>query len=123
MAAIICADCPKTSLIDNVKGRCATCYSRYLRSKKRTKSFSCEVCKFGFQSARRDARFCSDACRQWSYRERRLLRMGRGGQISGVMRVRTGGPPSHAKCSELIRKAHLCESRRLYAFKSLRTFR
>ena len=31
-----------------------------------------------FQSARRDARFCSDACRQWSYRERRLLRMGWG---------------------------------------------
>jgi hypothetical protein len=27
---------------------------------------------------RRDARFCSDACRQWSYRERRLLRMGWG---------------------------------------------
>jgi hypothetical protein len=78
MAAIICADCRKTGLIDNVKGRCATCYSRYLRSKKRTKALACEVCKFGFQSARRDARFCSDACRQWSYRERRLLRMGWG---------------------------------------------
>src|ERR1700704_2223311 len=32
MTAIICADCRKTSLIDNVKGRCGTCYSRYLRS-------------------------------------------------------------------------------------------
>ena len=78
MATIICADCRKTSLIDNVKGRCGTCYSRCLRSTKRTKSLACEVCKFGFQSARRDARFCSDACRQWSYRERRLLRMGVG---------------------------------------------
>src|SRR5713101_1456920 len=97
MAAIICADCQKTSLIDNVKGRCGTCYSRYLRSKKRTKSLVCEVCKFGFQSARRDARFCSDACRQWSYRERRLLRKAGGGQISGAMRVRTGRTDSDAK--------------------------
>src|ERR1700688_3291681 len=97
MAAIICADYRKTSLIDNVKGRCATCYSRYVRSKKRTKALACEVCKFGFQSARRDARFCSDACRQWSYRERRLLRMGWGGQFSGAKRMRTGGPGSDTK--------------------------
>src|SRR3979490_893880 len=76
MAGIVCADCLKTSLIDNVKGRCAICYSRYLRSTKRIKALSCEVCRCRFQSARRDARFCSDACRQWSYRERRLLRMG-----------------------------------------------
>jgi hypothetical protein len=34
------------------------------------------VSSYGFQSARRDARFCSDACRQWSYRQRRSLRMG-----------------------------------------------
>src|ERR1700730_15708027 len=33
MAGIICADCRKTSLFDNVKDRCATCYSRYFRSK------------------------------------------------------------------------------------------
>jgi coenzyme PQQ precursor peptide PqqA len=46
-----------------------------------------------------------------------------GGQSSGAMGVGTGGSPSYAKCSELIRKAHLCELRRPYAFKSLRSFR
>src|SRR3979411_2580388 len=90
MAGIVCADCLKTSLIDNVKGRCASCYSRYLRSTKRIKALSCEVCRCRFQSARRDARFCSDACRQWSYRERRLLRMGGG---AGKARTRGGGGP------------------------------
>jgi hypothetical protein len=32
-----------------------------------------------------------------------------GGQISRTRSARTGGPPSYAKSSELIRKAHLCE--------------
>jgi len=42
-------------------------------------------------------RFCSEACRQWSYRERRLADGVGGGQISGAMGRRTGGPNSHAK--------------------------
>src|SRR6267154_5637052 len=50
------------------------------------------------------------------------LRVG-GVQISGSPSARTGGPPSYAKSSELIRKAHLCELRHPLAFKSPRSFR
>jgi hypothetical protein len=46
-----------------------------------------------------------------------------GGQISAAYRRRTGGAPSYAKSSELIRKAHLCELRHPLAFKSPRSFR
>jgi hypothetical protein len=36
---------------------------------------------------------------------------GWGGQISGAMELRTGGPGSHARSSNSRRKAHLCELR------------
>src|ERR1700680_3759693 len=106
MAGIVCADCLKTSLIDNVKGRCASCYSRYLRSTKRIKALSCEVCRCRFQSARRDARFCSDACRQWSYRERRLLRMGWGRSNLGRDEEADRWSSSIRKKLELNTKSH-----------------
>lgn len=32
------------------------------------KTSSCEACKKAMKSKRADARFCSDACRQWCYR-------------------------------------------------------
>src|SRR3979411_2147790 len=100
MAAIICADCRKTSLIDNVKGSMGDLLFAIPSFEKAERITCLCVCKFGLQRARRGARFCSDACRQWSYRERRFLRMGGGGgQISGVIRMRTGGPGSHARSS------------------------
>jgi hypothetical protein len=70
--SIICLDCKKESRAENVQGRCAACYARYRRSTKRMKSLTCEVCTVEFQRARHDARFCSNACRQWSYRKRFL---------------------------------------------------
>jgi hypothetical protein len=31
----------------------------------------CEVCKGPFWASRRDAKYCSDACRQWAHRRRK----------------------------------------------------
>ena len=45
------------------------CYQRARRKLKRMLK-NCEVCKQGFKPARNDARFCSNACRQWAYRIR-----------------------------------------------------
>jgi hypothetical protein len=42
------------------------------RKRRRRSLNTCAVCQLEFTSARRDARFCSDACRQWAYRARRL---------------------------------------------------
>ena len=48
---------------------CSTrCYHRAWRSSHRMKTRTCEVCRRGFQSTRRDARFCSSACRQKHHR-------------------------------------------------------
>ncbi len=44
---------------------------RISRKAGRMKTHVCPVCKSEFQSARRDARFCSNACRQWTYRRER----------------------------------------------------
>jgi len=49
------------------------------------------------QNARRDAGFCSDACRHSLIVSVVFCGWDGGGQISGVMRVRTGGPASYAK--------------------------
>jgi hypothetical protein len=50
---------------------CSTrCYQRAWRKSRRIKARICGVCRFEFQSPRKDARFCSNACRQWHYRAR-----------------------------------------------------
>ena len=46
------------------------CYQRALRKDKRS-FMNCEVCKKTFHPARAGARFCSNACRQWAYRQRK----------------------------------------------------
>jgi hypothetical protein len=46
------------------------CFRRALRKKRRVKDLTCTVCKEEFTSARKDAKYCSGACRQWAYRLR-----------------------------------------------------
>jgi predicted nucleic acid-binding Zn ribbon protein len=47
------------------------CYQRALRKRhRRENSRSCKVCKDRFEPTRKDARFCSNACRQFAYRAR-----------------------------------------------------
>jgi hypothetical protein len=46
------------------------CLRRALRKKRRVKDLTCTVCKEEFASARKDAKYCSGACRQWAYRLR-----------------------------------------------------
>jgi hypothetical protein len=47
------------------------CRRRAARQTQRQKHRTCETCGMTFQSPRRDARYCSSACRQWSFRRRR----------------------------------------------------
>jgi ssDNA-binding Zn-finger/Zn-ribbon topoisomerase 1 len=50
---------------------CSTrCYQRAWRRSRRIKLRACEGCHREFQSSRKDARFCSNACRQMQYRAR-----------------------------------------------------
>jgi hypothetical protein len=46
------------------------CFRRSLRKKRRIKNLTCTVCKEKFASVRKDAKYCSGACRQWAYRLR-----------------------------------------------------
>ena len=48
----------------------ARCQARDRRKRDRIKNLVCTVCKARFRSSRKDARFCSDACRQLAYRQR-----------------------------------------------------
>ena len=56
--------------------RCAQRWRRR-RQAARQPLATCETCKTEFQPTRQDARFCSNACRQWAYR----LRVATGTQI------------------------------------------
>jgi hypothetical protein len=48
------------------------CYQRALRKRHRREKWrNCKTCKRHFVPSRNDARFCSNACRQWAYRARR----------------------------------------------------
>ncbi len=49
-----CVDCDTSINIDMVRGRCTRCL--------------CQSCGADFTSTRRDAKFCSNACRQKAYR-------------------------------------------------------
>jgi hypothetical protein len=51
--------------------RCAQRLRRKLRRENREPQ-TCSICKLSFQPKRSDARFCSNACRQWAYRLRRF---------------------------------------------------
>jgi hypothetical protein len=56
----------------HIKACSSICYQRGRRKSQRFKQVICETCKTEFQSTRKDAQFCSGACRQWAYRLRRL---------------------------------------------------
>jgi hypothetical protein len=46
------------------------CGRRHRRARNRVKEVVCSVCDHLFPTTRRDARYCSNACRQEAYRER-----------------------------------------------------
>jgi hypothetical protein len=50
------------------RGLCQNCYMRDLRRDRRMKRRGCLVCGASFQSARRDALYCSPGCRQKAHR-------------------------------------------------------
>jgi hypothetical protein len=66
----ICEGCGLELLVTNnsVKVCSRACAQRASRKSKREKQNRCERCQKTFTSARRDARYCSNACRQWTYR-------------------------------------------------------
>jgi hypothetical protein len=66
----ICADCGDRSTLNGSLGLCQRCYARELRRRKRRKTRACSSCGTEFVTTRRDARFCSDACRQRAFRQR-----------------------------------------------------
>jgi hypothetical protein len=52
------------------------CSARQRRKDRHWKQRTCEACNKPFTSARKDARLCSNRCRQWTYRRRRLTEAG-----------------------------------------------
>jgi len=51
------------------------CYQRAWRaSRRKAKTATCVVCETVFNPPRSDARYCSNACRQWQHRLRRASR-------------------------------------------------
>ena len=70
-----CAGCGEPmSVLSHYRGwRIACCSIRCEQRHRRQlnkRSRRCDVCKKGFTPSRKDARHCSNACRQWAYRQR-----------------------------------------------------
>jgi hypothetical protein len=61
---------PKTSYDYGAWTCSANCYAKHKRKAQRQKQLTCEACHETFATTRTDARFCSNACRQWTYRRR-----------------------------------------------------
>jgi hypothetical protein len=74
---VICPGCSRTLFVPyqwkahRRRYCCEACGKRARRKVRRLKTHLCSVCKIEFRSARRDARFCSNACRQSRYRLRK----------------------------------------------------
>jgi hypothetical protein len=69
---------------------CSTaCYRRFQRAKKRIKARECQACGSRFQAIRKNATYCSNACRQWAHRNgdglARQKPRSRGGAKSSVI--------------------------------------
>jgi hypothetical protein len=64
-------ECPECggSMLDACKGLCLNCRTRQLRRERRHKLRFC-VCGKGFATVRRDAIYCSAACKQRAFRSR-----------------------------------------------------
>jgi hypothetical protein len=63
-----CIDCGEDHKWDVWKERCSRCYYRYMRAQRRHKQRCCLACGTSFTTTRNDAKFCSNACRQLTYR-------------------------------------------------------
>jgi hypothetical protein len=61
-----CAECGATGTY--ARSLCQNCYMRDLRRQRRMKHRACVVCGVSFQSARRDALYCSSSCSQKAHR-------------------------------------------------------
>lgn len=64
----LCAECQKAGIY--ARGLCHNCYLRDNRRRRRMKLRTCAICGVSFQSARRDALYCSVTCRQRAQRVR-----------------------------------------------------
>lgn len=62
----LCVECREPGIY--ALGRCLSCYMRDRRRRNRMKLGTCAVCGTSFQSARRDALYCSEGCRQKAHR-------------------------------------------------------
>jgi hypothetical protein len=61
-----CVECKAPGIY--ARGLCQNCYMRDLRRDRRMKRHACVICGVSFQSARRDALYCSPGCRQKAHR-------------------------------------------------------
>jgi hypothetical protein len=66
-----CVECGATGTY--ARGLCQNCYMRDLRRQRRMKHRACVVCGVSFLSARRDALYCSQSCRQEVHRAGKAL--------------------------------------------------
>jgi hypothetical protein len=66
---LTCIACTEPSL-DIARGLCQKCWMREFRAARRMKVRACVACQTCFSTPRRDALYCSAACRQRSYRSR-----------------------------------------------------
>jgi NMD protein affecting ribosome stability and mRNA decay len=64
----LCGECKEPSTYS--RGLCHNCYLRDNRRRHRMKGHTCIVCGVSFESARRDALYCSMTCRQRAHRVR-----------------------------------------------------
>jgi hypothetical protein len=62
----ICVECAEPGIY--ARGLCQNCYMRDRRRHRRIKLRACAVCGVSFESARRDALYCSSGCRQKAHR-------------------------------------------------------
>jgi hypothetical protein len=63
---LLCVECGEPGIY--ARSLCQNCYMRDRRRHRRIKLRACAVCGASFQSARRDALYCSSGCRQKAHR-------------------------------------------------------
>jgi hypothetical protein len=68
-----CIGCDTTCRLDIVRGMCSKCYMRDWRARRRVTEATCESCRIVFPTSRRDAKFCSNRCRQQAHRGRAAI--------------------------------------------------
>ncbi len=96
---IISGGCVRKMMVQKGwRGFCsARCAARVRRARRRIKARRCIVCLKSFQTPRKDAKFCSNACRQHAYRLRSIA----SGGLENV--------PASSLASHLVQKSLLPE--------------